>query len=205
MATAVFTPGLEEGALIREILGGRRELFADLIAPHVASLLQIVRRTIGIRAEVDDVVQQASLKALVHLGQFRFQASFRTWLIRIGLNEARQWLRKRACSRMVALDPPVLAQLPAFDEGQSPLTNLQKNEVVVLVRNALAELPEIYRIVILMRDFEEVSAFEVARRLGLTTAAVKTRHFRARLKMAEFLGPLTNRNRSFAPADDCPS
>jgi RNA polymerase sigma-70 factor (ECF subfamily) len=192
MASAVYTPGLEEGTLIREILGGRRDLFADLIQPHFKSLLQIVRRTIGIRADVDDVVQQAALKALVHLEQFRFEASFRTWLIRIALNEARQWQRKGACSRLVAFDLPVLAQLPAVDEGESPVTSLQRREAVGLVRAALAALPETYRAVLRMRDLEELSTYEVARRLGLTTAAVKTRHLRGRQKMAKFLRRFTS-------------
>jgi len=187
MASAVYSPGAKEGALIRQILSGRRDLFADLIAPHITSLLQILRRTMGTRPDVEDVVQQAALKALVHLRQFRFEASFKTWLIRIGLNEARQWQRTRACSRLVVFDPPALAQLPAVDESQSPLTAFQRSETVALVHAAIAELPQRYRAVVLMRDVQEVSTHEVARRLGLTIAAVKTRHFRGRQKMAEFL------------------
>jgi DNA-directed RNA polymerase specialized sigma24 family protein len=82
MASAACTPnmtGLEEAGLIRKI-SGRQELFADLIAPHLRPLLHIVRATMGSHQDV-------ALKAFTHLDQFRFEASFRTWLTRIGLNQ----------------------------------------------------------------------------------------------------------------------
>jgi RNA polymerase sigma-70 factor (ECF subfamily) len=181
----------QEVTLIRQILGGRQELFADLIGPHITPLLRILRGTIGSHPDVEDIVQQTALKAFIHLEQFRYEASFRTWLIRIGLNEARGWRRKCASSRFVALDLLPLTQLPAADESRSPLVECQKSEAIVQLRAALAQLPEKYRIVILLRDFEELSLSEVARRLGLTIPAVKTRQSRARQKMAKFLGPLS--------------
>src|SRR6266852_3638006 len=75
--------GTQEVELIHKILCGRRDLFEDLIAPHLPPLSRIVRAKIGSRPEVEDIVQQTALKALTHLEQFRFDASFRTWLIRI--------------------------------------------------------------------------------------------------------------------------
>jgi RNA polymerase sigma-70 factor (ECF subfamily) len=189
-ASTVARPNMtssEEVALIRKILGGRRDLFADLIAPHVTPLLRTLRATIGSHPDVEDIIQQTALKALIHLEQFRFRASFKTWLIQIGLNEARQWRRKTASSRLVALDPAVLTQLPAADENHSPLAECQRSEVIVRLRSALAWLPEEYRIIILLRDLEELSLSEVARRLRLTLPAAKTRHWRARRKMAELL------------------
>src|SRR5690348_1095617 len=129
VASAAYAPnmtGMEEAGLIREIIDGRRELFADLIGPHLIPLLHIVRRTTGRHPDVEDIVQQAVIKALTHLDQFRFEASFRTWLIRIGLNEARQWQRKYAASRFVAVDLPTLTQLRAADESRSPLVECQR-------------------------------------------------------------------------------
>jgi RNA polymerase sigma factor (sigma-70 family) len=176
----------KEVALIRAIIGGRRDLFADLIAPHLTPLLRALRATIGSQPDLEDIVQQTALKALTHLEQFRFEASFRTWLIRIGLNEARQWRRKCNASRFVALDP-ALTQLPAADESCSPLVECQRSEAIARLRAVVAGLPERYRIVILLLDLEELSISEVARRLGLTISGTKVRHWRARRKMAEFL------------------
>jgi RNA polymerase sigma-70 factor (ECF subfamily) len=181
----------QEGELIRNILGGRRELFGDLIAPHLRPLLRTVRGAIGSHPDVEDIVQQTALKALAHLDQFRFEASFRTWLIRIGLNEAHAWRRKCASSRFLALDPTTLTQLPAADESHSPGTEYQRSEAIVRLRAALGALPEKYRVVILLRDLYGFSLREVARRLGLTIPAVKTRQRRGRQKMAKLLRPLS--------------
>src|SRR5437899_8548218 len=100
---SISTTGAEEVGLIRKILSGRNDLFAELIAPHLKPLLRAVRVTIGGHPDVEDIVQQTTLKAFTHLEQFRFEASFRTWLIRIGFNEARAWRRKCASSRFLAL------------------------------------------------------------------------------------------------------
>ena len=201
MASAAYTPniaGTEEIALIRKILEGRRDLFADLIAPHLTPLLRIVQATIGSHPDVEDIVQQAALKALTHLGQFRFEASFRTWLVRIGLNEARQWRRKCASSLLLALDSPTLTQLPVADERHSPLVECQRKEATVRLRAALERLPEKYRIVIHLRYLGYLSLSEVARRLGLTISAVKTRQVCAQQKMAKLLVESSQHPRSRA-------
>jgi RNA polymerase sigma-70 factor (ECF subfamily) len=190
MASAAYTPssiGTEEVSLIREILGGRRDLFGDLITPHLRPLIQIVRATMGGHPDVDDIVQQTALKALTRLEQFRCEASFRTWLIKIGLNEVRDWRRKCVSSRLLALDVPTLAQFPDAEERHSPLVECQRNEAVVRLRAALPRLPKKYRLVIILRDFEDLNFSEIAQRLGLTIPTVKTRHLRARRKLATVL------------------
>jgi RNA polymerase sigma-70 factor (ECF subfamily) len=193
--TSIATTSNDEADLIRKILGGRTDLFGDLIAPHLRPLRRTVRATIGSHADIEDIVQQTSFIAFVHLEQFRGEASFRTWLIRIGLNEARGWRRKCAFSRFVALDRLPPTQLVAADAKHSPWVESEKSEAIVRLRSALAQLPEKYRSVVLLRDFEELSLAEAAQRLGLTIAAVKSRQLRARQKMAKFLERL-NRSRS---------
>ena len=181
--------GTDEAALIRKIVGGQRDLFGDLIAPHLTPLSRIVRATIGGDPEIEDVVQQTAFKAFTKLAQFRFEAGFRTWLIQIGLNEARQWRRKCASSRIVDLAPLSLSELPIADKNHSPLNECQRRETGAQLRAALVRLPEKYRNVILLRDIEDLSISEVAGRLGLSIPAVKTRHRRARQKVAGFLEP----------------
>jgi RNA polymerase sigma-70 factor (ECF subfamily) len=190
---SIPTMAVEEGELIRRILGGQRDLFGDLIAPHLTPLLRALRATIGGYVELEDIVQQTVLKAFTHLEQFRFEASFRTWLIRIGLNEARAWRRKCASSRILALDPAALTQLPVADESRSPRVEYERHEANVRLRAALAHLPEKYRVVILLRDLYGFTLSEVAGRLGLTIPAVKTRQMRARQKMGRILRPLSEK------------
>jgi RNA polymerase sigma-70 factor, ECF subfamily len=201
-STAMTTPtlarnrtGIDEAALISDIVRGQQHLFGDLIAPHLTHLSRIVRATMQCEAEVEDIVQQTALKAFTHLAQFRFEASFRTWLIRIGLNEVRQWRRKRASSRCVEFIAPLLAELPIVDQNHSPLVEYQRNETTAQVRAALALLPDKYRSVILLRDVEDLTISQVAGRLGLTIPAVKTRHRRARQKVAGLL----DQSRPFRP------
>jgi RNA polymerase sigma-70 factor (ECF subfamily) len=177
----------DEAALIRKIVGGERDLFGDLIAPHLSPLSRIVRAAIGAHPEVEDIVQQTALKAFTHLAQFRFEAGFRTWLIQIGVNEARQWRRKCASSRFLEFTPCAFSELPIGDQSHSPFIEYQRSEMGARLGVALARLPEKYRNVILLRDFEDLSISEVAVRLGLTVPAVKTRHRRARQKVAGFL------------------
>jgi RNA polymerase sigma-70 factor, ECF subfamily len=187
--------GTDEAALIRKIVGGQRDLFGDLIAPHLTLLSRMVRAIIGGHPEVEDIVQQTALKAFTHLAQFRFEAGFRTWLIQIGLNEARQWRRKYASSPFVEFTPPAFSELSIADHSHSPLIEYQRSETSARVGSALARLPEKYRNVILLRDVENLSISEAAVRLGLTIPAVKTRHRRARQKVAGFL----ERSRNFRP------
>jgi RNA polymerase sigma factor (sigma-70 family) len=193
-----------EAALIRKIVGGQRELFGDLIAPHLTPLSRIVRATIGGHPEVEDIVQQTALKAFTHLAQFRFEAGFKTWLIKIGLNEARQWRRKYVSSRFLEFTPRAFSELAVADQSDSPLIEYQRSETGAQMGAALARLPETYRNVILLRDFEELSISEVAVRLGLTISGVKTRYRRACQKLRDSLNDRRDFGRGVALADDRP-
>jgi RNA polymerase sigma factor (sigma-70 family) len=177
----------DEAALIRKIVDGHQDLFGDLIAPHLTALSHIVRATIGGYPEVEDIVQQTAIKAFVHLAQFRFEAGFKTWLIKIGLNEARQWRRKHGPLRLLEFTSHAFAELPIADQRPSPLIEYQRSETTSRLGAALAHLPEKDRIVILLRDVEGLSISEVAVKLGLTVPAVKSRHRRARRRVAGFL------------------
>jgi len=185
-AYALDMTSTEEAGLIRKVLDGRRDLFANLIAPHLAPLLRVVKRNLARHQDAEDIVQQAAFKALTHLEQFRFEASFRTWLLTIGVNEARQWRRKFATS-FLPLDLLTSAQVPIADERQSPLAEYQRNEAAARLHAAAARLPGKYRTIFLLRELEQLSLAEVAQRLGLTVPAVKTRQMRARKRLALLL------------------
>jgi RNA polymerase sigma-70 factor, ECF subfamily len=179
-----------ETLLIRQILAGRRDLFGDLIEPHLDAVSRAVRSRMGNDPDIDDVAQQAVFKAFTHLDQFRFEGGFRTWLIRIALNEVIQNWRKRIASRSVRMEPSAIAAVSVTDPKDSPYHLCMRSQTAGLLQSALATLPESYRLVVRMRDFEERSISEVADALRLTASAVKTRHHRARLRMAKILSEL---------------
>jgi RNA polymerase sigma-70 factor (ECF subfamily) len=179
-----------EALLIRQILAGRRDLFGDLIEPHLKAVWRAVRAKMGNDPDIDDVAQQAVVKAFTHLEQFRFEGGFRTWLIRIAYNEVIQNWRKRFTSRAVAMEPSALAAVLVADPKDGPFNLCVRSQTAGLLQTAVAALPEPYRLVVRMRDFEERSISEVAEALSLTASAVKTRHHRARLRMAKILSEL---------------
>jgi len=177
----------KEAIIIRQILGGRRDLLEDLIEPHLEPLWRTVKAKVRDDADTDDIVQQAVFKALTHLGQYRFEASFRSWLIQIAINEVSQLWRKRFASRCVPWDPQAMAGMKVVDTKESPFNACRRSQNARLLHLALASLPEKYRVIVRMRDLEERTVLEVADKLRLTAAAVKTRHHRGRMQMARFL------------------
>jgi RNA polymerase sigma-70 factor (ECF subfamily) len=185
--TSSITSDHEEASLILKIVMGHRELFGDLVQPHLNVLRRVVQRKLQNTADVEDVVQQTILKAFIHLDQFRLEACFRTWLVRISLNEVAQNWRMRRARRWVSLETPALAASPAKDPCDSPLRAYERSQTIESLRHAMNGLPEKYRVVVRMRDLEERSISEVAKALCLSIGAVKSRHHRGRRRMAQIL------------------
>src|ERR1700687_4842232 len=95
-----------EATLIRRIRDGKRELFYQLIQPYERRMYAAPFRLLRNQADAEDVAQEAALKALKNIGQFRAEAKFSTWLIQITVNEARMWRRKGHAHMMepIAID-----------------------------------------------------------------------------------------------------
>jgi RNA polymerase sigma factor (sigma-70 family) len=186
--------GSEEAVLIGRILAGRKDLFDELLKPHLAPLSRVVEAKMGTHTDVDDVVQQTLLKAYLHLEQFRNEARFSTWLIGIALHEILQRHRLLWSSRIVSMHPAALCKFQDSEETASPYKQLERMETNNLLRRAIAELPEKYQVLIVLRDMQGLSVSDAARLLGMTVPAVKTRHRRARLKMAHSLAPLLQKH-----------
>jgi RNA polymerase sigma-70 factor, ECF subfamily len=179
----------EESLLIGQVLVGRRELFMDLLQPHLVLLSRLVRFQMHNDVETDDVVQQTILNAFARLNQFRFEARFRTWLLRIANNEVLQWRRRRVASKVVLLDRDGFLRLQLVDGALSPLREFERVETAGLFQGALSKLSSSYREMIRFRDLEGLSILETAEVLRVSINTVKTRHRRARLKMVQLLTP----------------
>lgn len=180
--------------MIRQVLAGRNDRFTDLLQPHMNVLCRLVRGKMQDSSEIEDVVQEILLKAFRRLRQFRFEASFRTWLIRIAINEVLQWHRRRVHSGVPVSDKAEIEEMQiAEDSASSPFRLYEREESVRCFYNAFVKLPETYRAVIRLRDLEERSISETARFLHLSVPAVKTRHRRARLQMVRFLPAMSIR------------
>ena len=175
----------DEG-LIDSVLQGRTDAFGALVAPYLGSLTRFARMRLRDHSEAEDVVQQAVLQAFYSLGQFRREASFKTWLSRIASNEVIHLRRGRASTPIMPLYEALAGKLA--DPTSLPDMQIQRKEERERLHRALTRLPEKYRLVIQLRDLHELSTAATARSLCLSIGAVKTRHHRARKLLLRSLG-----------------
>jgi RNA polymerase sigma factor (sigma-70 family) len=155
----------QEAILIRQILGGRRDLLANLIEPPLEPLWWTVKAKVRDDADTDDIVQEAVFKAPTYLGQYRFEASFRSWLTQISINEVSQLWRKKFASGSASWDPQAIAAIKVVDSKESLFNACTRTQNARLLQLALASRPEKYRVMVRMRDLEERTIIEVAHKL----------------------------------------
>jgi RNA polymerase sigma-70 factor (ECF subfamily) len=184
-----------EAAMIASILAGNTQLYHDLIRPHERSVYMMALSLMKNEADAEDVAQEAFLKAFRNLSKFRAESKFSTWLISITLNEARSRLRRKRIVRMESLDEPSdegTSVSPALlkDWREIPSEALERQELRLMLQDAVTGLPEIYRQVFLLRDIEELSVNETAEALSISVPSVKVRLHRARMMLQKQLTPL---------------
>jgi RNA polymerase sigma-70 factor (ECF subfamily) len=148
------------------------------------------------RAEAEDAVQSAYLRAFAAIDTFEGRASLTTWLTRIAINEAlgraRAAKRRRAHlegDRVAFLDDYREKLMQGSMSDGSPEKAHARAELRHLIEAAVARLPDPFRLVFVLREIEELSVDEVAETLGLPPNTVKTRHLRARRKLQQDLAP----------------
>lgn len=148
------------------------------------------------RADAEDVVQTAYLKAFAAIGGFEARAALSTWLTRIVINEA-LGRRRTAQRRRSRLDTTSVTVLDEYREklmrgsasGTSPDVELARVQVRRLLDEAISALPTTFRLVFVLRDVEGLSVEATAEALGVKPATVKTRHLRARRRLQDALAP----------------
>ena len=188
------SPLATEWAVIERINSGHRELFMDLIRPHERTVYAMVFSLLANKEDAEDVAQEAFVKALAGLNQFRGESTFGTWLIQIAINEARMRNRKLWRVPMYSLnddDGHALEHLPKdFEDWREiPSTVLERAEIREALVRALSSLERHYREAFVMRDVQGLSISETSVILGISPGAVKTRLRRARLTLRDILAP----------------
>ncbi|MGH9495302.1 MAG: RNA polymerase sigma factor [Candidatus Sulfotelmatobacter sp.] len=194
--TVLNNPGhadsLREQELIAEVQRGKTEMFYELVRPYerrvYAAALAILRN----ETDAEDVVQEAMLKALANLRQFRAEARFSTWLIQITVNEALMRRRRERKGIVESIEErrdedAEYAPRDFADWREIPSETLERKEVRQKLTDALASLDRKYREVFVLRDVEHLNIQETAEVLGISVASVKTRLLRARLMLRDLL------------------
>jgi RNA polymerase sigma-70 factor (ECF subfamily) len=167
--------------------------FRVIMRRHNRRLYRVARAVIRDDSEAEDVVQEAYFHAFAHLGNFRGDSSLATWLTRIALNEALGRLRRqRPTVELSTLDAESqdethVIPFPLMAANSDPERALAQREIRRLMERAIDDLPEIFRIVFVMREIEDLSIEETAGFLNLPPATVKTRLHRARRLLRQAL------------------
>jgi RNA polymerase sigma-70 factor (ECF subfamily) len=176
---------LKDNVLVELALAGQTECFSVLMNRHAARVRAYISRLVRSPWDVDDVMQDAFLKAWAGLSTFRFEATFRTWLISVALNEALALHRRRkhALRSLVHVNLEVVAS-----KCESPHQTFARMETHVGVRTAIQHLPPKYRDILVLCDLQQLTIRQTAERMNASISLVKSRLFRARQMLAVNLG-----------------
>lgn len=180
----------EDLSLVQETLEGNQLSFQLLVERYQDRLFSLARHYTRNAVEVEDIVQEAFLKAFRKLSTFQQQSSFSTWLYRIAVNTALDFLKRCGRSPVRAVEDPEGGSDGAEPRPQpvnAPDARLQREEVAQITHDVLAELPEIFRTVLVLREFEGLAYQEMADILGISIGTVESRLFRARARFKEAL------------------
>jgi len=190
--------GLSEPVLIQKIPAGEKDLVHDLIRPMNEELFCWPVRFYATRMMPRRPCKQAMVKIFQRLAQLKESDRFKQWAMRVVENEAKMYRRKRRQHLYESIDQSateVSEEKPFYprqfaDWRDLPSDAVEQKEVREAVGKALAELPDIYRQVFVLRDMQHLDVVETAEALSISEPAVKTRLHRARLMMRESLTPL---------------
>ena len=185
---------LREQDLLRRVQTGQKEYFYDLVKPYQRRVYSAALSILRNEAEAEDAAQEAFLKALTHIQQFRAEARFSTWLIQIAVNEALMRKRKAHAEIMEPIgereeENGSYTPRDFADWREIPSESLERKEIRNRLAGAVAALAEKYRRVFVLRDVQHMSIQETAEALGISQASVKTRLLRARLMLRDMLAP----------------
>ena len=181
--------------LVERAQRGDKRAFGLLVEKYQRKLGRLLARFIRDPAEVEDVTQEAFIKAYRALPAFRGDSAFYTWLYRIGINTAKNYLM--ALGRRAPTSTEVEAQdAEGFEDGEqlrdinTPESMLLSKEIAATVNATIEELPEELRTAIQLREIEGMSYEDIARIMDCPIGTVRSRIFRAREAIAERLRPL---------------
>jgi RNA polymerase sigma-70 factor (ECF subfamily) len=178
---------------LERLHAGDRQEFARMVDRYSNGLYRLALKMLGNSGDAEDVLQNTFLQAFQHLKEFEGRSSLSTWLYRIASNEALMQIRKRRpeisfvdAAREDAGEADI-EPVEFTDWGHLPEEELLSSETRIVLDEAIQKLPEIMRIVFILRDIEGLSIRETSEALDLSETAVKTRLLRARLRLREDL------------------
>ena len=186
-------------ALVERVQRGDKQAVGLLVSKYQRKLARLVSRMVWNAADVEDVVQESFIRAYRALPGFRNDSAFYTWLYRIGVNSAKDWLVSNR-TRISTVNAVDIEDLENYDIGEhhcdtdTPEQLLMSKQIAATVNAAVAELPEDMRVAVSLREIDGLSYGEIAEAMNSPVGTVRSRIFRAREAIAAKLRPLVNEN-----------
>ncbi len=171
-----------ERDLIVQAQRGDRQAFGELIRSHREGVVNVVYRMCGDANLAEDAAQEAFIRAWKHLPSYRPRSPFRNWVYRIANNAALDVLRRQR--ETVDVDA-----LPLANSGASPEATVEKEERAARVRQAVLDLPDASRAVLVLREYGGLSYKEIADTLSIPIGTVMSRLNYARNRLRDLLSP----------------
>jgi RNA polymerase sigma-70 factor (ECF subfamily) len=180
--------------LVRRVQRGDKQAFDILVRKYQHRIVKLVSRYIHDPSEALDVTQEAFLKAYRALPNFRGESAFYTWLYRIAINTAKNFLvaqdRRPPDGDIDAVDAEQFNEISQLKEIETPEGLLLRDEIEQAILGALEDLPDDLRTAITLREFEGMSYEEIAEAMSCPVGTVRSRIFRAREAIDTRLRPL---------------
>ncbi len=193
------TIAFSDAALVEQCRRGDMQAFGSLVAKYQDRIFNMIYRMCGRRADAEELAQEAFLKALERITQFRGQSQFYTWLFRIAANLTISHRRRGGRVRFQSLSGPeefeqsqadALTAAMARRRSPAPEAAVMAAETHQRVMEALEELDDEFRLVVVLCDIEDMDYAQIAQVLGVPVGTVKSRLHRARCMLKEKLADL---------------
>jgi RNA polymerase sigma-70 factor (ECF subfamily) len=186
-------------ALVERVRRGDRHAFDLLVIKYQRKIMRLLSRMIAEPAEIEDVAQEAFIKAYRALPQFRGDSAFYTWLYRIAINTARNWQASRArrpstVSVLENEDGETFEQIDSLSDHSTPESLMASRQIAQTVNEAIEALPDDLRTAIVLREIEGMSYEEIASTMQCPIGTVRSRIYRAREAIAARLRPVMERD-----------
>ena len=176
--------------LVERVQNGDKQAFGLLVSKYQRKLVRLLARLIRDPGEVEDVAQETFIKAYRALPNFRGDSAFYTWLYRIGINTAKNWLvshgrRVPTTTDLSSEDSENLSEADLLRDINTPERMMMSKEIGNVVNQAIDELPEDLRMAVTLREVEGLSYEEIAVVMNCPIGTVRSRIFRAREAIAQ--------------------
>ena len=184
-----------DAELVARVQRGDKQAFDLLVLKYQRKIMRLLSRMIRDSAEIEDVAQEAFIKAYRALPQFRGESAFYTWLYRIAINTARNWLaqnnrRPSTPSAQENEDGETFDATDNLTDSSNPESEMASRQIAETVNKAMNDLPEDLRNAIVMREIDGMSYEDIAESMSCPIGTVRSRIFRAREAIATKLRPL---------------